>query len=359
MLLDKFISKPTGTGFTLNAVRTIPDPILEGYQYLADMEIKSMELIREHTLSTLYGYGDNSALIVKEGLGDMISSAAKFFKELIVKIGEFFKKMMLYMTSMFVSFEKFIDKYKDNLTKHNPSYTIYGYDYTLNVNVPRVDVMTKVVTEFNNEISDVSKLNKEELVERRKTFVHEEQQDALRGAIIGIDRKIDTSDMLIELKKMFRDGKEEEREIKVDRTVIATYITKYKDTKKLMSQARAEREKIEGVYRSLEAFFSKGAKFTYSGNDAKAIGSSVKVNISGKDSSFAKGGDYEYSKTESNVDVINFYYGFKWKQAQTIGSISFQAFIEKMNAFKEAMNFYEKTIRQAIFASSEKKGDDE
>lgn len=358
-MLDRFISTPTPVGgFQLNAIRPDHNPVLEGYGILRDCELESLRIIEEHTLSTFYGISEDSPEIIMEGLGDMLASAAQFFKELIRKLTEFFKKTMLYLTSMFVSFEKFLDKYKDKLLSTEKSYTVWGYEYTLNQSVPKTDAMSKIVSEFNSEMSDVTKLKKGDLVKRREEFVNENHQDALRGQILGLGRPIEAGDSLTELRKMFRSNQEEEKEIRVDKAVLQSMMANYKLAKKKLDETRNERDKIEGVYRSLEQFFARGVKYRYEDGNRKIVTKSPNVTLAGKDSSANYKDETSVSHSDNISGVINYYYSFKWKQAQSIGAISFQAFIEKINAIKEAMTFYEKSIRRAIFATPAEKGED-
>lgn len=356
-LLDRFKSQPV-EGFQLRQVKTLRDPILEGYDNLVQMELQSLQLIKEHTLATFYGYEQDSPEIIREGLGDMLASAAQFFKELTMKLVEFMKKSILYLTSVMSNFEKFLEKYKDTLLKVEKKYTVWGYEYNLKQPIPRTDVMAKIVSEFNNEVATLDKMSKGDIVKKREDFVNENSQDKLRAAIAGFTQPIEASDFITEVKKVFRSGQEEQKEIQVDKAVLSRMINDYKETKKILNEARAERSKVEGVYRQLESFFAKGAANKWIEGNRTLVANKTDTTVAGKQAEFKTGEEVKFTATNSNLDVINFYYSFKWKQAQLVGAFSYQVFIERINAIKEALSFYEKTIRRSIFAHPEPKGDD-
>lgn len=359
-MLERFIpTKESALGFSVTKTKGIKDPVLEGYSDLEYFEIQSMNIMREHLLSTHHGIASGSMEIVTEGLGDMLTSAVNFFKELIKKLVEFAKNSLLYLTSMFVNFEKFMNKHKDKLAKDGISYTVWGYDYTLGERVPKTDQMASIVSEFNKGLEEVGKLSKIDIVRQRDEYMNDGEVDKLRGKILGINSPIESLEYKDEIRKIFRSGETDEKEIKVDKTVILRFMQNHKDARKILDEVRSERSKIEAVYRSLETFFAKGTKQIYVNSNRTTRSQKVDLKLDGKDSTVKYTDTVDTSSTSVMNDTLNYFYSFKWKQAQLIGALSYQAYIERVNAIKEALGLYEKTIRAAIFAVSEKKGDDE
>lgn len=340
--------RPAQPGFHLEKTRQVSDPVIEGYEMLAEMELQSYNIIHDHLYSTYTGTRESSTDIVMEGLGDMVSSAAKFFKELIMKLGDFFKRTGVYMASLFMNFDKFISKYKDELLKSEKEYSLYGFEYTFGESVPKTNVMMKIVNEFNSELPEVTKLEKADLVRRRDEFLEEGKMDLLRGGILGRNTKIESDEFRSTLFQMFRNGQDVEREIRIDKSKLNHYIQGYSNLKKEFDKTKKERYELEKVYRALETFFARGPKVEYVGSSKKIRTQTVDIS-NGRfkaDSNFMNN-----ENSNKNLDVINYYYSFKWKQAQEIGTYSFQAYVERINAIKEAVKFYEKVIRGAIFAS--------
>ena len=350
------LTSTPSSGFQLERTREVSDPVIEGYEILTQMELQACDIIHDHVYSTYTGIRESSNVIVMEGLGDMLTGAARFFKELIKKLGEFFKKASMYMASLFMNFENFIERYKDAILKSEKRYSVYGFEYDFSYKVPQTDTLMRIVTEFNNEINDVTKMEKDELVKRRDAFVEEGYMDSLRGAILGKTSKIEASDFRDTLFKMFRSGQDVEREIRVDKGTLVRYMNDYSKLKREFEEVKKERFKLEKVYNSLETFFARGAKVEYVGQEKKIRTQTIDVNL--KDKKFSAGDYTNNEKTDKNLDKINYYYSFKLKQAQEISSYSFQAYIERINALKEAVKFSEKVIRAAIFASPVEKGDE-
>lgn len=347
--------RPSSGGFRLEKSREPQDPVIEGYEMLTELEIQSANIIHDHLYSTYVGTRESSTEIVMEGLGDMVSSAAKFFKELIMKLMEFFKKSSIYITSLFMNFEKFMERYRKELTEVNKEYSVYGFEYDFSHKIPKTEVMMKIVSEFNSEIPEVTKLKKEDLVRRRDDFLSDGKMDLTRGLIIGRTTPVESTEFRTTVHDMFRKGQDVQKEIKVDSAKLRYYMNEYPKIKKEMEEANKDRFKLEKVYKSLETFFSRGPLIEYVGTQKKIRTSKVNVDITER--KFSTSSDLLNNDNSSkNVDLINYYYSFKWKQAQEIGTYSFQAYIERINALKEAVKFYEKVIRGAIFAPPVEKG---
>ncbi len=342
--------RPSQNGFRLEQTREPQDPVNEGYEMLAEMEMQSFNIIHDHVYSTYTGTRESSMDIIMEGLGDMISSAAKFFKELIIKLIEFFKKSAIYMASLFMNFDKFIERYKDELTKANKEYSLYGFEYDFSHKIPKTDIMMGIVSEFNSEIPEITKLKKEDLVRRRDDFLNEGKLDLTRAAIIGKTTPVEASEFRTTVQEMFRKGQDSQKEIKIDSAKLRQYMSEYPKLKKEMDEVKKDRFKLEKVYRSLETFFSRGPRVEYVGSQKKIRTQTLDVDM--KNRKFSTSDDLINNDNNSkNLDVINYYYSFKWKQAQEISTYSFQAYVERVNALKEAVKFYEKVIRGAIFAA--------
>lgn len=345
--------RPSNNGFRLEPHKTLEDPIIEGYNMLAELEMQSLDIIHDHLYSTYTGTRESSTEIVLEGLGDMISGAVRFFKELIKRLIEFFKKAAMYMTSLFLNFDKFIERYKDKLTHVKEDYSVYGYEYDFSHKIPNTDAMMSIVSEFNSEVVEASKLKKEDLVKRRDAFLESGKMDVTRGIIIGKSGPVEADEFRQTVFSMFRQGKDTEHEIRVDNAKLRQAIDGYPKLKKQFEESKKDRYKLERLYTSLENFFAKGPKNEYSGNTKKVR--TQTIDVDGR--KMTPSSDFHnYANTASNLDTINYYYSFKWKQAQEIGTYTLQSYIEKINALKEAVKLNEKIIRGAIFARTAEKG---
>ena len=339
----------------INTERQYSDPILEAYDSIYYLEEQALAITEAHIFSTFVGTRDASTDIVMEGLGDFLSGAVTFFKNLISKLIEFFKQSSLYMSSLFGSFDKFLERNKDKLLDGNKEFKMYGYDYSFGDSIPKIGPMSELVQEFNKDVANITKLQKSDLVEQRRTYFNDGQLDKLRGEIIGKSGPIESSDFQDELKKIFRSGADSEKEIRVDKATLTRYINEYGVIKKKYEETRKDRNNLEKLYRSLETFFARGARQEYVGQNKVIRVQNIETSDFG--SGEFKSGDFQdEQRTDKYVDLINYFYQFKWKQAQEIGTYSFQAYAERINAMREAVKFYEKVIRASVFSKEVEKG---
>lgn len=339
------------TSHQINLDGVIKDPIYESYLALSQLESLASEVTNTHIQSSYMGIREGSDDIVKEGLGDFIEGTVRFFKRLIEKLMEFVKQASLYMTSLFGSFDKFLDRNKEKLLADFKEFSIYGHEYTIKDEVPKTSPMVDLVSEFNKDVSSFDNVTKSNIVEQRRAFFEEGAVDKLRGAIID-KGPIRSEDFRETLKTMFRNGADEEKEIRVDKAKLGEYIKGYRDLKKTFDDTRKSRVKLEQAYRLMESFFARGAKTEYVGNVKKTRLQGVEdLNI--QDGKLNRGEFNDYQMTTGKVEIANLFYQFKWKQAQEISSYSFQAYTERVDAIREAVKFYEKVIRKSIFSKGE------
>lgn len=341
----------TVTKKELNSVElhcpNLKDPIIEAYTSLIHLEEMAREITNDHTVGVYTGYRDSNVAIVKESMTDFIAGTVEFFKKLIEKLIEFFKQASLYLASLFGSFDKFLDRNATKIKEGFTPFTIYGHEYTFQNKVPDTAPMMALVSDFNTESASLDSTSMADVTDARRNFFNEGEIDKLRGLVMRTG-PIRSNEFLDEVKRTFRKGELSTHEIKIDGVKLDLFIRNYKDLKAEFDQVKKDRLKLESTYKAIEAFFARGYRHEYVGNDRKVRIQNLSADVS--DGKIDTSGDTtDYSSSDERVKLVNAFYQLKWKQAQEISTFSFQVYTERVNALKEATNFYEKVIRKAIF----------
>ena len=284
--------------------------------------------------------------IAMEGLGDMAKSAWEFFKSIIKKIVNFIKNTFSYLSSYLMSFEKWIEKNKDNLGKFK-DFEVQGYNYTIDSTPIPDKGIKKIVDGYNGNIQKIKEMELNDVQKLIATEISKDNMSALRGEISGLGGTIRSDKFEENMKKVFRDKKSSTSTIKVDSALVSTYISNFKSFKDLLQDVEEDGRNVESLLNQLADFFKGMPTYEYQSSDNKKI---KLYRLEGD----AKSGDLKTSENgEENYDndyykKLTAYYNFLFRQSKDIAQIYTKAYTVKVESLKEAISFYKDIIRRAL-----------
>ena len=318
---------------------------------LIPLEESFMEITREQIEAMYYGIIDDNIEILEEGLGDTLVKAAGFFNNLVKKFVDLLKKIFMVIRAFIGNFENFIKKYNKKIEEANPDFTIKGYNYDFEASIPRTDRVSAIVQHFNNELSSIDKMSKEDIAKEREEFISDHTLNKIRGEVIGAGGPVTKEDYVSELKKKYRSGTTDPIEIKVDKAYLNKVLNGYSDLKKVLNDTVKEQDRIVLLINSMKTFFERGVKYSRSGNLTTV--QAHKIDFNESKSGVNKSETIAAEGTTENYEKLNVFYNFKFYQAKEIGSIVTIALVQKVDALKEALKQYEAVVRKAVFTKSD------
>jgi len=324
-------------------------------EYFILLEEKYFNINKNHLQSAHIGIKDNNIEILQEGFGDFINSVISFFKNLLDKFKEFMKRIFMVIYAYLGDFEKFLDKYKEELRGLDPKFSIKGFKYTFKSNIPNLEIIDNIINSYNSELNDIDNMTRDKIIEQREKFMSTTNLNKIRANIIGVTGEVSSEDYLKDVKKIFRDNNDEKIDIDVNKSFLTTIIADYPFLKKEYSDSIKERDNIIVIIEKIKSFFEKSASVYYKGTD-KTIG--VKL-LNRNGNKIQINDTVEKNHSESKINLINTFFSFKFTQSKEIGSICTIACIEKANALKECLSFYRETIKRCAFKGPKKSTEDD
>ena len=308
--------------------------------------------------ATYQGICANAPEIVLEGLGDMMKSAYEFFKGIIKKVVAFIKNTFNYLMSYVLDFDKFIDKYKANMSNFKP-FEVSGFTYTIEGSeVDKVGI-EKIINEYNSRVNNIKKM---EMGDIQKIILECKSKDELgkiRARIAGLkenDKHVRSNNFTEAMMKGFRDGKTSKHTIKVDSGNINEIVSEYKEFKELIKDVKEEGNKIQAIFEDLRDFFKEMPHYEYSDSDHKKV----------KTYTLSDGGDHIDKKEGSDEDYnsdyykkLTTYYNFLFRYSKDLMAIYTKAYQTKVSALKEAISFHTGVIRKALSPFADKESSEE
>lgn len=321
------------------------DSIFENLLVLEDMYFT---ITRDHMTAVHMYLKEGSTEILEEGLKDLVQSTKDFFEILLQKFKEFMNRVFVYFRSWFGSFDKFIEKYKEKISEANPDFIIRGHEFSFNPNIPKIDKIEHIVDDYNNELNELNKKTKSEIVEDREEFSSDEFLSQMRAYVMGVNGVVYADEYVTELRKLYRNGDVEEIDIHVNKALLQKTLSDYSNLKKSLSDAAKQRDRIILLIENLKSFFKKAGTVHYKGINDKRI-TTYNIQVTTASSNVKRDTPIHTPYSHGELEKINVFFDYKWKQAKEIGFITVTAMTEKVKAMKQAVKQYEFIIRKSIF----------
>jgi hypothetical protein len=311
------------------------------------LEDNFFDIMRDQMMVTHLALKESSVEILQEGFGDFMNSAVEFFKKMLERFKEFMTKIFMYLHAYMGNFEKFLTKYKDTLKNLEPDFQIEGYEYSFRNDVPKLDKLKNIVSSYSNELSEIEKLTKADVIKKRKEYLSSETLDAVRGHVIGASSPIISEEYLATVKRLFRNGADKSEMIQVNKTRLLKAIEDYDVLKKLKKECEQEREKTISLVDSIKDFFNRSSAVHYKDDKKVMYMHDVQINQAG-DKAQISGERRDIDYNGSRMEAINLFFSLKFVEAKEIGSMATTVSIEKVHALKEAIKLTQTIIRKSL-----------
>jgi hypothetical protein len=286
--------------------------------------------------------------VVLEGVSDIFKTIADGIKKFIERVKEFFKKVMLYITSASADLDKVADEVKKVIKDKTIDFTIDGYKFTvLDKSGPNMKEFQNIVSEYNSDMDDISKLKDAELKKKIIDWMSDNHLDKLRGEVLGTNDNILEDEYLETVRSYYRDGEKDTHDIKVDNSYvngIISHAKKLEDTKK---SSIKDRDQLVTLLSKSETFFSKSLPTMYKGNQLQA--NTAKIDTT--NNRFSTTSNYQ-NVNDSSMKVLSTYATFKSRQVNKIASMINLVACERVNALRDQIKQERVILRKCLFSSN-------
>lgn len=287
--------------------------------------------------------------IVMEGVTDVFKSIVNGIKKFIQAIKDFFKKILLYITSAYQDLDKVATEVEKVIKDKNINFKIDGYKFTVvGKNGPNMDEFRRIVSEYNSDMDKVSELKKSEIKDVFIEWLSDDNLNKLRAEVLGVSNLITEDDYNDEIRKHYRDGEDTTHEISVDNSYVRGIISNAKHLEDTKKSAIKDRDNLISLLSKTENFFDKTLQTYYKGSQKKADVNKVNVD------------DDKFSTETRTVDtsnsineVITTYASYKSKQVNKIGSMINMVASERVNALKDQIKQERTILRKCLFGDTD------
>ena len=286
-----------------------------------------------------------SVEIVTEAFSDMIQKMGEWFRKLIQMIKDFFKKVIMFIASYTMDIDKFCKKYKKELTSIDKvNFTVQGYKFELDTK-PDLTELRNIVTSYNDGISDINKLNKNDIKIEQTDYLSDDNLNKLRGKILGTKTKIDDGDFSNEVRKYYHGGEIDSIDIEVDGSMFRDVVNGAPKLAASKKDAEKLRDDTIALLARAEKFFGRDLETVYKNDEKQYKVDSLKYNEGeGKLST----GDTTHVSS-SKREVLETFIKFKYNQTREVSAIANVVVREYANAFKDKVKMHREILRKSLF----------
>jgi hypothetical protein len=329
----------------------IPDSLLFESIY-SDSDLIVYNAMMESMGAVYHSVCARDQRIIMEGLGDMAKTAWDFFVNLLKKFANFIKNAFNYLASYILDFDKFIEKYKDNIGKFKP-FEVQGFTYTIDTKEVDNCGIEQVINGYNNMVHKIKDMEIEKIHKLISDEISKNTIDTLRGKIAGVGHPVKAANFDKELFKQYRDGKDAKHTIKVDSSAATGFIQEYKHLKDVKKELQNDARNVEALFNDLIDFFKSMPQTEYADSSDKRIN---KYRLSGdrKAGTATSSADGNESYSDDLFRKNMAWYNFCFKMSKDISYMYSKAFTTKLAAVKEALSFDRGVLRSALSPFADK-----
>ena len=302
--------------------------------------------LKESFISLHHAIMCDSVEIVQEGLTDFFKSAWEYFKALAKKIYDFIANVIRYMLSYFMKFESFIEKYQDNIDKFE-EFKVSGYKYTINDDDIDTTGVEKIIDSYNANANNIEKKSLADIQELVDKDLNGNVLNEMRGKIVGKGGSIKANNFHKELQKKYRDGSSITKSITITSDVVRDYINDFKEFKSKIDSVKEEGYNIQELFTSMADFFHSLPDYEYTDTTTKKMKqTTLSANPKTGELKIQDNGKQNYSADHHKKYII--YFNCCYRTCKEYAAMYSIAYREKINAMKEAIDFYKNVIRRAL-----------
>ena len=286
------------------------------------------------------GVKENALHIVVESFSDMCEGLIEFFKKWIIRFKEWFIGFIKKLYMKFRSGSIYINKITGTVPEFEP-FTIKGYQYTIkksNVNPTAIDVYLNKIRHYANTIR-TCKANSANAImgEARYELSSTSSLDKYRGIVIGNGQIIPIGDFVKECGKSFRNGGKKQ-EVLCTQSMIIAMSDEYKAFKDVLKQCETDRVAMEDLTDRIIAHLQNIS--VDAGLNGLSSSPQAQHCVRTMDETISPVVAYRY---------ISSIYSMGNNGIKNIHSMYKIYFSEKIDAVKEAMDFYAKCIIKSYY----------
>lgn len=214
---------------------------------------------RQKFYRTVLEAGDDNIYLINESFEDILNDIKNIIKKMIAYV-ESIAKRFITSLAKFIGSDKYIMKMKKEISKFpkDESFTISGYTYTIDENIPIVDIVELDLAPLYHELE---KIKDSDNIDAKITILKnimdelcsDTKMDEIRAKILDVKTyKISETDFEKEVFSVFRDGKSDESDININREDVMKALNSYDGYSNKTKAVTRTRDKIKSKYRALE-----------------------------------------------------------------------------------------------------------
>lgn len=293
--------------------------------------------------------------IIVESVGDIFKTIADGLKKFIQKVKDFFKKILLYITSTYQDLDKVAAQVKEVIKDKDIDFTIDGFEFTvLDKSGPDITEFRNIVASYNDDMSDISKLKESEINKEILKWLEEDHLNELRGKTLGVNSKIPEDDFLDEVRSHYRNGEQTTKSIKVNKSMVQNIISHAKKLDDAKKSSIKDRDNLIELLTKSESFFDRTI-YTYYKDSSKQMNVN-KINI---DNNKFKTEDNKVTVDDNSTKLITTYASYKARQVNKIAGMINLVACERVNALKDQIKQERTILRKCLFGNTKEESTSE
>lgn len=224
--------------------------------YVYTLETFYFDICREYTMSDhQYLKYKDPEILIESGLG-VLGRMVGWFKTLIDKFLSALKNLNARMSTNMLKLDEYCRMYKKKLTNIHVSFDIKGFEYTIHDNID-LKPFDDIIADYNKNIANIKRLTKKSVEEMSKRNTSTEALDKFRAKIINYKNPISASDFTETVRRKYRNGEIEPKEIHIDNGYIEQIIKNADQITKDLNDAKREQAKVEEYVKKTEILFDR------------------------------------------------------------------------------------------------------
>ena len=317
---------------------------LDILQEIYEADCESVRILQEKVIMDHYYKISGDSQILMEGFSEFIERIVEWFKKMIKAIKDFFVKFIKLFTDYFLNLKDFVKRNQEALLETEIDDTISGWDFNvLNCPAPNMTSFDKLISSYNTILSDIENIDKEKIKHDSLKFLSVDKLDKLRGEVLGNNKSIKEDDFLKEVRKFYRNGKDDASDIRVNREYVREIVNHVNELDGGKKKAISDRNKIIGCLSKAESFFSSAN--TISSKNGTSVIKTKTISNSDNSLSFEDGEEIAYEKNHKQfMTLIN----AKYNETKELSKIINIVVTERANAFKDQVKQERRVVAMAM-----------
>lgn len=271
---------------------------------------------------------EENPYLITESYEFILSNIKKIIKKILAYIETLVRKFSTQLPKIIQS-DKYILSKKKDIEKFpkNKSFKISGYHFTIDENIPIVDIIGLDLSELQDKMKGIDASNITSKISQLTGILaelsDERKMDDIRGQILKTNPITETS-FGNQLFTIFRDGKSQETDIEIKRDEVIESLENFTGYDKKLKEVRRLQNQISVKYRNLERQVEDIIKL-----DTKIDGSSKTNDVMN---------DGRSENTVADLkNILNNLLIAQTNQIQRIANLHVQAIACKLDAYNSAL----------------------